>query len=212
MSTIGGPDYGWDSLHCPFFERTVREVFDPYLKRYGFSASRTTRSGGVVYSSENKVFIEISYGVDQYPHYIPYLVMGGTVSPTLIDWRYHRLPVWFLLQDNCKEDDFGLWTFKTQADLLQVFTKMIERIFEHYMKPYMFDLDAVLRQADVFEKMWDEKAQNAAREKELLYVREKLEVAWHKKDYPAVVEVLNSVRSSLTKIEKRKLEYAEKRL
>ena len=47
---------------------------------------------------------------------------------------------------------------------------------------------------------------------ELMHVRRKLESAWHKKDYPCVVELLKPFQAALTATEIAKLKYAEKHL
>lgn len=57
-----------------------------------------------------------------------------------------------------------------------------------------------------------ELAKKYALETELFQARRKSEAAWHKKDYATVVEVLKPLRSALTKVEVRKLEFAEKQL
>ncbi len=45
---------------------------------------------------------------------------------------------------------------------------------------------------------------------DLGHAREKLDAAWHAKDYAKVVELLDPLHADLTPVELKKLEYAEK--
>jgi hypothetical protein len=57
-----------------------------------------------------------------------------------------------------------------------------------------------------------ELAKNYALETQLEQARRKSEIAWHKKDYVAVVKALKPLRAALTATEVGKLEFAEKQI
>ncbi len=66
-----------------------------------------------------------------------------------------------------------------------------------------------------FKRLRDQRNQqrkNLAKEIHLRQIREKTEVAWHNKDYKAVVSFYQSIGNDLTALETRRLEYAKKRL
>jgi len=71
----------------------------------------------------------------------------------------------------------------------------------------------IFSESELFSRLKQQReeiARNYALETQLVQARRKSEVAWRKKDYAVVVEVLKPFRAALTPAEVGKLEFAEK--
>lgn len=80
-------------------------------------------------------------------------------------------------------------------------------LFRRYVNAGVLDDAVLFERLRKGREMW---SREYATEVNLTHTRQKLEVAWHAKDYAKVVELLRPLRDALTPTELHKLEYAEK--
>lgn len=132
------------------------------------------------------------------------LEIESTQSPT----ESYSTPEIVRLVDKEKGDHYKYYATHTAQGVAEGVRQLAE-LFQHCVAT------GILNDSRIFSRLTQQKKElvaKYAREIKLHQARRKSEIAWHKKDYAAVVEALKPLRAALTATEVGKLEFAEKQL
>lgn len=132
------------------------------------------------------------------------LEIGSTSSPTEV----YSFPEILRLADHQQGEQYKYYAAHTTQGVAEGVTKLAE-LFRHYVA------GGILNDPQLFVHLKvqrEEIAKNYALEVALRQARRAAESAWPKKNYVAIVEALQPLRTYLTAAEVAKLEFAKKRL
>lgn len=97
----------------------------------------------------------------------------------------------------------------SSKDQVQIFVRKLAEYVKKYAKPILDGHYEIFEKLEILRK---NKSDAYIREAELRNIREMADVAWKQKEYTKFVELYNPVKDGLTSIERKKLDYARKKL
>lgn len=181
------------------FVEAVEDAFSFLVEECGFRIASAEEPTFVRYESDT-TFLNVYHGRQSYELNVE---VGSIADPVGRSYRLPDVLGAILGRDDKRRTYFQASNREAVRRCVQVIADLVA---QHYGPVLKGDAEVLGRIA----AHTSESSQAHTREVVQRPVREAAEKAWHAKDYARVQELYESVRESLTLVERKRLEYAEK--
>lgn len=143
--------FGWDKLLCGFFVKNCKAQFTDYMNSFDFIGCPEADSRGLVFQKE-EIFVEISYGADDYPNYSITVLVGKSNSLVIEGWKANCLPLWFVIPNANEDEKYWQWTFSTERELIKALQLLRENLIGKYLMPLVDNTEFFIEKLKEFNQ------------------------------------------------------------
>jgi tetratricopeptide (TPR) repeat protein len=194
--------HDWRDLCSPYFEEVCRDVWNELLAVEGFAPPEVTSTGAVRVRNGTCILAFSEYVEDTPPSLM--------LSLSLDELGAHPFPLWSVVAE-------GSWprqgfTFSSKDELGLALRKLVSELLLTDAKHWFTDAQALRAQGDTFHAKAVAAHEAAALAHDVQQLRAVAEAAFQAKDYPSALEAYAKVGDALTPVERKRMEYMNKKL
>lgn len=195
----------WSALRADYFEPVARDVFDDYLRSFGFGNGEADEVGCLTWHGR-EVFLRVHYYVEDTPNYSPMVTLGITRTSPLIP-AFNTIGLWYAIPVDAEVRDYATWTYTNADELKQVLTRIRDEVVDVYARPLWDDPDRLAALIDTrFAEVKAERATEIVNQK-----KQEAERAFRAHDYEKAARLYGLMKDSdLTMAERKRHEIAKK--
>ena len=141
----------WLDLRADYFEQVARDVFDQYLRQYGFGSGEADEAGCLTYR-RRLVFLQVHYYVEDRPKYSPMVSIGLSDAARLYS-GFDRIGLWYAIPESSELRDYEAWRYSNADELKQVLTRIRDEVVDVYARPLWENTEKL---AELIERRFQE--------------------------------------------------------
>lgn len=195
----------WSALRADYFEPVAREIFDDYLRSFGFGKVEADEVGCLTYHGR-EVFLRVHYYVEDSPNYSPMVTIGITRTSPLIP-AFNTIGLWYAIPVSAGVRNYATWTFSNAGELKQVLTRIRDEVVAVYARPLWENPDQLAALIDTrYEEVKAERASEIVNRN-----KQEAERAFKAHDYEKAARLYGLMKDSdLSNAERKRHEIAKK--
>ncbi len=190
----------------PYFETVCRDRLDAYFAQHGFVFCKSKWPTTVMYV-RNRIFLEMSYWVEDAPRYILMLGIGLLMNEWRCDTLNGQVGLWSVFPAESDAGQLDRWLFSSAPELDDRLAWCRDRVLDVYAKPLWQHQEVLSELVQRSEAEVSAKIKKQSQQEQ----RKRAEEAFKTRNYREVVSIYNSLGDAqLSALEQRRLHFAQK--